>query len=168
MQERYGRKGIDSKIPRLLRPPSPGSVPKRTGLSAPPRAGAASRERYVKRGRQLRQPYSSISRSFCSNSAIFSFARVWNCSSRILVINSWYLNICISSSTRSFLCGIRAPDHSVKAAKTHAPIKAAKAKAIRAKRSLAINANAGAGVSLRPLLSFVQFAVQPALGAHGF
>jgi hypothetical protein len=56
------------------------------------------------------RPYSSISLSFCSRSAIRLAMRCLVNSSETASIAIWrYFKIFISSSTRSFLWGIRAP-----------------------------------------------------------
>ena len=55
--------------------------------------------------------HSSISRSFCSSSAIFALARFKNSSSAIRESKSRYLSNCISSSTRSFLWAITRTKH---------------------------------------------------------
>src|SRR5690242_7395791 len=52
------------------------------------------------------QDYSSISRSFFSNSASFSFAALRNASLAASNKNCRCFMICISSSTRSFLVGV--------------------------------------------------------------
>ncbi len=68
-----------------------------THLRAPLSRGGASNER----GRQLRRPYSSISRSFCSKAATCSANRFTSSSSVIRRINCRCRRIFISSSTRS-------------------------------------------------------------------